>query len=68
MSIAEMNDNPADDSVCQCLTLPSAIALQAQVGTQENKEFVAAALKHIGVPSTGTVDSDILKFSNHVKQ
>ena len=29
---------------------------------------MAAALKHIGEPSTDTVDGDILNFSNRVKQ
>lgn len=54
--------------ITSCLTLPSIIAFQAQVGTQENKEFVAAALKYIGEPSTGTVDGNILNFSNHVQR
>ncbi|KXN85376.1 NAD-dependent methanol dehydrogenase [Leucoagaricus sp. SymC.cos] len=54
--------------ITSCLTLAPAIALQAEVGTQENKEFVAGALKHIGEPSTGTIDGDILKFSSHIER
>lgn len=54
--------------ITSCLTLAPAVALQAQVGTQENKEFVAAALRHIGEPSTGTVEGDILKFSELVQR
>jgi hypothetical protein len=50
------------------LTLQHAIALQAQVATQENKEFVAAALRHIGEASTGSVERDILKLSQQVER
>ncbi|XP_006461160.1 hypothetical protein AGABI2DRAFT_192693 [Agaricus bisporus var. bisporus H97] len=52
--------------ITSCLTLSPSVALQARVGTQENKEFVAAALKYIDEPSTGTVDGDILKFSSRI--
>ncbi|KAF9451931.1 iron-containing alcohol dehydrogenase [Macrolepiota fuliginosa MF-IS2] len=54
--------------ITSCMTLASSVALQAQIATQENKEFVAAALKYIDEPSTGTIEGDILKLSSRIDQ
>lgn len=50
----------------QCLTLVPVVSLKADIGTQEDKEFLAAALFHIRQPSTGSLEGDIRKFSSEI--
>ncbi|TDL26149.1 alcohol dehydrogenase IV [Rickenella mellea] len=52
--------------ITSCLTLASVVALQAEVASAEDKEVLADALWHIKVPSTGSVDGDVLKLSEEI--
>ncbi|KAI5115511.1 hypothetical protein M0805_002924 [Coniferiporia weirii] len=52
--------------ITSCLTLAPVVGLQAQFATPEHKRLLAAALPHIGIASTGSVDEDILKLSSEI--
>jgi hypothetical protein len=43
----------------QCLTLAPVVRLKADVASQEDKEYLAEALVHLRVPSTGSVEGDV---------
>jgi hypothetical protein len=45
------------------LTLAPIVALKAEIASQADKEDTAAALFYLGLPSTGSVEGDILKLS-----
>jgi hypothetical protein len=38
------------------------------VASQEDKEYVAAALKYINEPTTGTVEGVVRKFSSKIDE
>jgi hypothetical protein len=45
------------------LTLAPVVNLQAEIASQEDKEYLAEALLYLRQPSTGTVDGDVRKLS-----
>ncbi|THH09439.1 hypothetical protein EW145_g2009 [Phellinidium pouzarii] len=52
--------------ITSCLTLAPVVTLQVQIASPAHKRDLAAALPHIGIPSTGSVDGDILKLSSEI--
>jgi alcohol dehydrogenase class IV len=52
--------------ITSCLTLAPVVALKADIASQEDKEFVAAALFHLRQPSTGSVDGDVRKVASEI--
>lgn len=49
--------------ITSCLTLAPVVNLQAEIASQEDKEYLAEALLYLRHPSTGTVDGDVRKLS-----
>lgn len=49
--------------ITSCLTLAPVVNLQAEIASQEDKEYLAEALLYLRQPSTGTVDGDVRKLS-----
>jgi len=49
--------------ITSCLTLAPVVNLQAEIASQEDKEYLAEALLYLREPSTGTVDGDVKKLS-----
>ncbi|KLO09147.1 alcohol dehydrogenase IV [Schizopora paradoxa] len=47
-----------------CLTLAAVVKLQSELASPEDKKYLADILFHLGVPSTGSVDGDILLLSD----
>lgn len=45
------------------MTLAPVVNLQAEIASQEDKEYLAEALLYLREPSTGTVDGDVRKLS-----
>ncbi|KAI0779924.1 iron-containing alcohol dehydrogenase [Fomes fomentarius] len=54
--------------ITSCLTLAPVVAFQAEHASQEDKEWLAAALLHLRKPSTGTLEGDILSVSLSIQQ
>lgn len=50
--------------ITSCLTLAPVVNLQAEIASQEDKEYLAEALFYLREPSTGTVDGDVRKLSH----
>ena len=50
----------------QCLTLSPVIALKAEIASDDDKDHLAAALFYLGIPSTGSVNEDVLKLSSEI--
>lgn len=50
----------------QCLTLSPVVALKVDLASQADKEHLAAALFYLRIPSTGSVDGDVLKLSSEI--
>lgn len=48
----------------QCLTLAAVVKLQTELASDEDKKYLADALFYLGVPSTGSVNNDILLLSD----
>jgi hypothetical protein len=44
------------------------VNLQAEIASQEDKEYLAEALFYLREPSTGTVDGDIRKLSSMINR
>lgn len=40
----------------------------AEIGTEQDKEYLAKALFYLRKPSTGTVEGDVLALSASIKQ
>ncbi|OJT15914.1 Alcohol dehydrogenase 2 [Trametes pubescens] len=49
--------------ITSCLTLAPTVALQTELASEEDKEWLAGALFHLRQPSTGSIDGDIRKLS-----
>lgn len=49
--------------ITSCLTLAPVVSLQAEIASQEDKEYLAEALLYLRQPSTGTIDGDVKKLS-----
>lgn len=45
------------------MTLAPTVALQTELASDEDKEWLAGALFHLRQPSTGSIDGDIRKLS-----
>ncbi|OSD01319.1 iron-containing alcohol dehydrogenase [Trametes coccinea BRFM310] len=54
--------------ITSCLTLAPVVALKAEIASQEDKEWLAGALFYLRKPSTGSLESDILKLSADIQQ
>ncbi|KAG1734725.1 alcohol dehydrogenase IV [Suillus paluster] len=54
--------------ITSCLTLASVVNLQAEIASQEDKEYLAEALFYLREPSTGTVDGDVRKLSSMINR
>lgn len=52
----------------QCLTLSPVVALQAQIASQDDKEHLANALFYLRIPSSGSIDGDVLELSKAIDQ
>ncbi|KAG1881470.1 alcohol dehydrogenase IV [Suillus tomentosus] len=52
--------------ITSCLTLAPVVNLQAEIASQEDKEYLAEALLYLREPSTGTVDGDVKKLSHMI--
>jgi hypothetical protein len=48
------------------LTLAPVVNLQAEIASQEDKEYLAEALLYLREPSTGSVDGDVRKLSSMI--
>ena len=48
------------------MTLSSVVALKAETASDDDKDHLAAALFYLGIPSTGSVNEDILKLSAEI--
>jgi len=49
--------------ITSCLTLAPTVLLKAKIASQEDKEYLAAALFYLRQPSTGSLEGDILRLS-----
>ncbi|KAI9509496.1 alcohol dehydrogenase IV [Russula earlei] len=49
--------------ITSCLTLAPTIKLKAKVASTEDKQWLAGVLPQLKQPSTGSVDSDVVKLS-----
>ena len=56
------------DRITQCITLAPVVGLKAETASPEDKEWLANALHHLRLPSTGSVDGDIRKLSQEIQQ
>ncbi|KAJ3856244.1 alcohol dehydrogenase IV [Lentinula lateritia] len=54
--------------VTSCLTLAPVVELMAEIGTEQDKEYLAKTLFYLRKPSTGTVEGDVLALSASIKQ
>ncbi|KAH7874730.1 alcohol dehydrogenase IV [Lentinula edodes] len=54
--------------ITSCLTLAPVVELMAEIGTEQDKEYLAKALFYLHKPSTGTVEGDVLELSASIKQ
>lgn len=52
--------------ITSCLTLAAVVNLQAEIASQEDKEYLAETLLYLREPSTGTVDGDVRKLSSMI--
>ncbi|KAG2345605.1 alcohol dehydrogenase IV [Suillus weaverae] len=52
--------------ITSCLTLAPVVNLQAEIASQEDKEYLAEALFYLREPSTGSVDGDVRKLSHMI--
>ncbi|KAH9994923.1 alcohol dehydrogenase IV [Russula compacta] len=49
--------------VTSCLTLAPTVNLKAKVASEEDKQWLAGALHQLHQPSTGSLEGDVVKFS-----
>jgi len=54
--------------ITSCLTLGPTVGLEADIASQEDKEWLAGALFYLQEPSTGTVEGDVRKLSEKINQ
>ncbi|KZT26790.1 alcohol dehydrogenase IV [Neolentinus lepideus HHB14362 ss-1] len=54
--------------ITSCLTLAPVVALKAETGSQEDKEWLAGALFHLRQPSIGSVEGDVLQLSKSINK
>ncbi|KAJ3808998.1 alcohol dehydrogenase IV [Lentinula aff. lateritia] len=54
--------------ITSCLTLAPVVELMAEIGTEQDKEYLAKTLFYLRKPSTGTVEGDVLALSASIKQ
>ena len=52
----------------QCLTLAPVINMKAEVGSKEDKEWLANALFYLRKPSTGSLEGDIRTLSAEIQR
>lgn len=52
----------------KCLTLARVVALQAEIASQSDKEWLAGALFVLRQPSTGSTEGDVLKLSKLINE
>ncbi|EIW63198.1 iron-containing alcohol dehydrogenase [Trametes versicolor FP-101664 SS1] len=52
--------------ITSCLTLAPTVALQTELASGEDKEWLSGALFHLRQPSTGSIDGDIRKLSAEI--
>jgi len=50
--------------ITSCMTLAPTVALQAEIGSQEDKEYLARALFYLRQPSTGSINGDVHQLSS----
>ena len=48
------------------MTLSPVVALKAEIGSDDDKDHLAAALFYLGIPSTGSVNEDIFRLSAEI--
>ncbi|KAI0745051.1 alcohol dehydrogenase IV [Earliella scabrosa] len=53
--------------VTSCITLAPVVGLKAETASPEDKEWLANALHHLRLPSTGSIDGDIQKLSQEIQ-
>ncbi|KAI0633701.1 iron-containing alcohol dehydrogenase [Trametes polyzona] len=54
--------------ITSCLTLAPVVALEAELLSQDDKEWLAGALFHLRKPSTGSLDNDIRQLSKDIQK
>ncbi|THH00160.1 hypothetical protein EW026_g2322 [Hermanssonia centrifuga] len=54
--------------ITSCLTLASVVALQAEIATDEDKEWLANSLFYLRQPSSGSVEDDIRTLSTAIQK
>ncbi|KAG6820245.1 hypothetical protein H0H93_003409 [Arthromyces matolae] len=54
--------------ITSCLTLAPTVALKAEIGSEEDKEWLSKALIYLQEPSTGSMEGDILKLSSLIQK
>ncbi|KAJ3790825.1 alcohol dehydrogenase IV [Lentinula aff. detonsa] len=54
--------------ITSCLTLAPVVELMSEIGTEQDKEYLAKAFFYLHKPSTGTVDGDVKALSACIKQ
>ncbi|RPD63712.1 alcohol dehydrogenase IV [Lentinus tigrinus ALCF2SS1-6] len=54
--------------ITSCLTLAPVVSLKAEVGTKEDKEWLANALFYLRKPSTGSAEGDIKALSAEIQR
>ncbi|KAI0081311.1 iron-containing alcohol dehydrogenase [Panus rudis PR-1116 ss-1] len=53
--------------ITSCLTLAPVVALEAEILSQSDKDWLAGALFHLRQPTTGSVEGDIRKLSGLIQ-
>ncbi|KAH9940441.1 iron-containing alcohol dehydrogenase [Epithele typhae] len=54
--------------ITSCLTLAPVVAAKVELGSPQDKEWLANALFYLRKPSTGSVDGDVLELSKSIQQ
>ncbi|KAF9070607.1 alcohol dehydrogenase IV [Rhodocollybia butyracea] len=54
--------------ITSCLTLAPVVELMAEIGTPQDKEYLAQALFFLREPSTGSVEGDVKALAKAIKQ
>jgi alcohol dehydrogenase class IV len=54
--------------ITSCLTLAPTVALKAEIASDEDREWLAGALLHLRVPSSGDNKQDTLKLAQLIQQ
>ncbi|RXW25000.1 hypothetical protein EST38_g850 [Candolleomyces aberdarensis] len=52
----------------KCLTLAPTVVMKAEVGSEDDKKWLAGALFYLNEASTGSLDGDVLKLASLINQ